>query len=133
MTGLRRAAVLIAFLCCAGARLADATDGGSYGAVKVVEPEHQAIGFVIFFSGRHGLTAASATSTGRSRKTFSAWESRRWMGQLALGGRHFAGDYDTLTRNIMACFKRRVARASSAAQRSELVDDPQNDIDFHQR
>jgi type IV secretory pathway VirJ component len=58
MSGLRSATVLIAILCCTGARIAYATEGGRYGAVRVVEPEHQAIGFVIFFSGRHGLTAA---------------------------------------------------------------------------
>jgi type IV secretory pathway VirJ component len=66
MTGLRRAVVLIALLCCAGgctgAPFVYATDGGRYGKVRVVEPEHRAIGFVIFFSGEHGLTAADAAA-----------------------------------------------------------------------
>ena len=59
MSRWRSAVVLILLVCCAVARPACAIDVGRYGEVRVVEPEHQARGFVIFFSGRNGLTTAT--------------------------------------------------------------------------
>ncbi|MFZ0890732.1 MAG: AcvB/VirJ family lysyl-phosphatidylglycerol hydrolase [Candidatus Binataceae bacterium] len=51
------AAALVLVLCCFGASLAYAVDGGPFGQVKVVEPRGQAHALVIFFSDRDGLTA----------------------------------------------------------------------------
>ena len=50
---------LVLLLGCAGARPAYAIDVGRYGKVKVVEPDQQARGFVVFFSDRNGLTTAT--------------------------------------------------------------------------
>lgn len=50
------AIAIIVVLCCAGASPAYAMDGGRYGAVKIVESQNQARGFVIFFSDRNGIT-----------------------------------------------------------------------------
>jgi type IV secretory pathway VirJ component len=58
MSGLRSAITLIVVLCCAGASPAYAVYGGSYGEVKIAAPQHEARGFVIFFSDRNGVTAA---------------------------------------------------------------------------
>ena len=58
MRGPRSAIALIFVLCCAGASSAYAIDGGRYGEVKIVEPQHRARGFVMFFSDRNGLTTA---------------------------------------------------------------------------
>ncbi len=52
------AIAIIVVLCCAGASPAYAMDGGRYGAVKIVESQNQARGFVIFFSDRNGITPA---------------------------------------------------------------------------
>ena len=45
-------------LCSVLALPAYAIDVGRYGMVKTAAPEHQARGFVIFFSGHDGLTAS---------------------------------------------------------------------------
>ena len=59
MSRWRSAIALFLLLCCAVARPAYALNVGRYGKVKVVEPEHQARGFVVFFSDRNGLTTAT--------------------------------------------------------------------------
>ncbi len=58
MTPLCRAMAVMVIFCCISASPAHAFEGGRYGPVKLVEPTSQARGFVIFFSGRHGLTSA---------------------------------------------------------------------------
>lgn len=51
MTGLGRAAAAIAAACCIAASPAYALDAGRLGTVKIVEPQGQARGVVILFSG----------------------------------------------------------------------------------
>ncbi len=50
--------VVVIALCTATTMPAFAMDVGRYGMVKTAAPEHPARGFVIFFSGRDGLTTA---------------------------------------------------------------------------
>lgn len=62
MTGPRCAIALVVALCCAGASRVYAIEGGRYGEVKIVEPQRQTRGFVIFFSDRDGLRAADGAA-----------------------------------------------------------------------
>jgi len=62
MIRLRCALTVVAVVCCVCAAPAYALDSGRYGSVKLVEPEGQARGVVILFSGRKGLSTADETA-----------------------------------------------------------------------